>query len=173
MALAYIYNIQLLDVNKMVLDTPTKNVDDLKQSIISLITEGKLTSLQLISNTLAIDIELVVSLVKDLTSEGILNGTLSDDETRFYNSYVKVSSAPTKTSESHEIVIFEGNSIPGVIGVLAGIIMLISGSILRGMVVVGSRINFDAMGTSAAMIGLLVLIAGMLYIGKQNPIKSF
>ncbi len=169
MALAYIHIIQLLEVSKMVLEIPTQNLDDLKQSLISLITEKKLTSLQMISNILEADLELVVGLVKSLTSEGKLNGVLSEDETRFYNSYVTVSSAPIVPSESHEMVVFEGNSMPGIIGVLAGIFMLIAGSITRGLIIAGSSMNFDVMGTSTAMIGLVVLIAGMLYISKQNP----
>ena len=153
----------------MILEIPTQNLDDLKQSLISLITEKKLTSLQMISNMLEADLELVVGLVKSLTSEGKLSGTLSEDETRFYNSYGKVSSAPIVPSESHEMVVFEGNSTPGIIGVLAGIFMLIAGSIIRDLIIAGSSMNFDVMGTSTSMIGLLVLILGMIYISNQNP----
>ena len=77
----------------MVLDSPTQDIDELKKSLISLITEKKLTSLQMISKTLEVDLELVVDLVKSLTSEGTLNGSLSDDESRFFNSYAKISNA--------------------------------------------------------------------------------
>ena len=52
--------------------------------------------------------------------------------------------------------------MPGVIGVIAGIIMLIAGSIIRGLIIPGSGLNYDAMGTSSAMFGLIALIAGML-----------
>ena len=72
----------------MVLESPTKNLEALKQSLISLITENKLTSLQMISNMLDADSELVVGLVKSLVSDGTLSGTFSEDETRFYTSYV-------------------------------------------------------------------------------------
>ena len=153
----------------MVLESPNQVTQEFEASLISLITDKKLTAIQMMSEILEVTPEVVSSTIKKLLEEGLLNGTLTEDETRFFNSYTKVSRAPVIPTNEREIVVFEGNSMPGKIAVITGIFMLISGSITRGLTL-DSYLNFDAMGTAVAMVGLVVLIAGMMYIGKQNPL---
>jgi len=169
-AFSYIQNILELQVTNMVLNTPTQISLEQKQDLIELVTEKKLSSIQMISEIMDIDQEVTTTLLKHLLEEGTVNGSLSEDETRFFSSYTKVSSAPTIPSvETDGIVEFEPNSPIGKITAISGLLMLIIGSIVRTITIEGSRLNFDTAGTAVFMIGFVALIAGWIIVSKQNP----
>lgn len=170
MAFSYIQNILELQVTNMVLKTPPQISPEQKQDLIELLTEKKLSSIQMISEIMDIDQEVTTTLLKHLLEEGIVTGSLTEDETRFFSSYTKVSSAPTIPSvEADDIVEFEPNSPAGKIAALSGILMLIIGAILRTFTFSGTGMNIEAAGTAVFMVGFPVLIAGWIIISKQNP----
>ncbi|MFW9804430.1 MAG: hypothetical protein ACFFFC_17360 [Candidatus Thorarchaeota archaeon] len=130
------------------------------------LVENNVSSIDMLSSRIGLSPEATQKMLMELVEEGKLSGRLTSDGTRFYKSDVKTSDAPTVAS-APEPVIEERDTKPGIIIMLSGIIMFISGNILVNL---NAEFSFLwSIGSAIIFLGPLVLIAGMYYVSRLNP----
>lgn len=151
----------------MIVDKSLSEPVDLKSKLYQLVSEHKMSSLDMIGDMIGAEEEDVRSLLEELVSEGNLNGSFTDDGQRFFLSDVTVSSAPVADTKDTGFAIKEGDSRNGKLVLISGFVMLVAGYIVRGLISFGEMM--EAIGSAVFMVGLVVLICGWLMISKANP----
>jgi hypothetical protein len=95
-----------------------------------------------------------------------LHGRFSEDGNRFFLSEVRVSEAPI-LREHQDYVIEEVDNKLGKFVFIAGIAMMISGLVARGFISVNPAM--EHIGGAIFMVGMAVMAAGWLQVGRNTP----
>lgn len=154
----------------MVIESKSLNHENIESTLFDTVVLRKISSLEMISNLTGIDEEIVYDTIESLVEVGSLEGSFTDDKKRFFLSDVKTSDAPVLDNHDAgpEIKNLDTKSAKAV--VLLGVVMLVSGQILRGLVAVHT--GMESAGTAIFMIGLVVLFAGWLQFSRLNPVSK-
>jgi hypothetical protein len=142
----------------MVIDHKSTNSDDVKTRLYETVKVAKVSSLEMISNLTGIEEELVREAIEELVNEGSLNGSFTEDGSRFFLSDVKTSEAPVAVVHDAGLEIERADTKTAKIVGISGLAMLIAGQILRSLVAIHP--GMDNAGTSFFMIGLVMIIVG-------------
>ncbi|MGQ4911303.1 MAG: hypothetical protein ACP6KW_03960 [Candidatus Thorarchaeota archaeon] len=138
---------------------------DLRSELTSLVTTRKLSSLSMLAQLTGHDVESVRAVISELVEEGALKGHFSDDGTRFFLMEVKVSEAPVvRTNE--DFVIKEPDNRLWKLVFAVGVVMMIAGLVTRGYGYID--MFFENLGSGLLMIGLAVMAAGWLQVGRHT-----
>ena len=136
----------------------------LKDQIIKLI-ESNMSAIPLIAEQLEIDEMLVRALILEAVEEGLINGHLSPDETRFYRSDIKMPTASAVSIEEYEIPpppsILVQKAILG-----SGIGLFIAGQILIRLV--EAETTMYNISTMLVFGGLVTIILGLCSLSKAG-----
>ena len=133
------------------------------------LVERNVSSIDTLSSQIGVSLDETKRILIELVEDGKISGRLTPDGSRFYKSDAKTSDAPTIAS-APEPVIERRDTRPGILIMLSGIIMFISGNLLMNL-----NIEFSllwSIGSAVILLGPLVLIAGMFYISRLNPPQS-
>ena len=78
----------------MIIDKSSSELIDLKTRLYQIVAENKISSLDMMSDIIGTDEELVRSVLEELVDEGALEGSFTPDGQRFFLTEVTVSTAP-------------------------------------------------------------------------------
>jgi hypothetical protein len=150
----------------MITETAASQKVEVDDPIVDAIERYKMSSISMIASHLEMEDEAVLNRIKELVSDGTLAGKISEDETRFFKSDVKVSEAPIIRSNDESVEIVHPDTSVGKYMMLTGIASIVSGLILRSLT--GITLALTNMGTSLTLVGFIVLAAGWLYISRKE-----
>ena len=150
----------------MIIEHSSSNPVELKTRLCQIVLENKISSIEKLSEIAETEEEARLTL-QELVSEGFLNGTFTEDGSRFFLSDVKVSEAPTlgPVDLGPEIEVKDSRLSKTVL--ISGIGMMAVGQLLRGLAAMGEIIVNS--GSAVFMIGLAVLIGGWMMFSRINP----
>ncbi|TFG33583.1 hypothetical protein EU527_07570 [Candidatus Thorarchaeota archaeon] len=151
----------------MVVDHTSQYYSDMKVKLHEIIALGRVSSIEMISEQIGVEEEIVREYLQDLVEEGSIEGSLSSDGTRFFLADVKVSIAPVISNVDYGPEMKVADTKLAKIITLSGFIIIILGAIIRGFSSIDFR--FDNVGTALFMIGLFTLIVGWIQISRANP----
>lgn len=155
----------------MIIDTSSSELIDLKTRLYQIVAENKISSLDMMSDMVGTDEELIRASLEELVNEGILEGSFTPDGQRFFLSEVSVSTAPVAETKDDGYVIEEADTRNGRFVLISGIAMMIAGSIIRGLITITEVL--ETVGSAIFMVGLGVLIVGWLMISRAQPPSNF
>ena len=102
-----------------------------KDELVDLVLNENVSAIQILVDRLGITSDEVIDLINDLLKEGKLNGTITEDGSRFFKSDVKLSEAPTieRSEDLPDFMSF--NSKPGMVTAIIGFIIIAAGVIVN------------------------------------------
>jgi hypothetical protein len=150
----------------MITETAASKKVEVDDPIIDVIERYKISSISMMASHLEMQEEVVLNRIKELLSAGTLTGKISEDETRFFKSDVKVSDAPIIRSNAESVELVHPDTSVGKYMMLTGIASIVSGLVLRSLT--GIALALTNMGTSLTLVGFVVLAAGWLYISRKE-----
>ncbi len=151
----------------MIIEQSSSNPVELKTRLCQIVLENRISSIEKLSEITGTEVEDARVALYELVSEGSLNGSFTEDGSRFFLSDIKVSDAPIigPVDLGPEIEVQDSKLSKTV--VISGIIMMAAGYLLRGFVAMGEiMVNT---GSILFIIGLAVLIGGWMIFSKINP----
>jgi len=151
----------------MIIDKSSPEPVDLKTRLYHVVADNKISSLDMICSLIGADEVQARSLIEELVDEGTLEGSFTSDGQRFFLSDVRVSTAPVAPTKDEGYVLEKVNTKQAKLVFLAGLVLIISGFIVRGFTNVYE--TMENVGASILMIGFVVLIAGWLMISRADP----
>ncbi|MBN2230943.1 MAG: hypothetical protein JW779_15265 [Candidatus Thorarchaeota archaeon] len=151
----------------MVIDQTVSNYEDVRIKLYQSVVQGKISSLELISQMNEMDEDSVRQLLQELIDEGTIEGNITEDGKRFFLADAKVSDAPIILKHYSEPEIGKVNTKTAKILLLTGFLMMVAGSILRGLIII--HVGMENAGVALFMIGLVVLTAGWIQFSRSNP----
>jgi len=140
-------------------------LEDKKSELVKLISEQNISAIVTLSERLSINTEDVIVLINELLSMGELEGSLTDDSSRFFKSSVKVSIAPVISREDELPSFLTYNTRLGKIVTLIGFLVLAGGLIVNAFAQDIQEQNFAAI---LILLGLLVFFIGLYWITRRG-----
>jgi hypothetical protein len=150
----------------MVVDSVARGFTDAKSQLIDVVSVQKFSSLEMISRKVGRSEDDTRQAIEEMLNEGVLHGRFSEDGNRFFLSDVRVSEAPI-LREHQDYVIEEVDNRLGKFVFIAGILMMISGLVARGFISVNPAM--EHIGGAIFMVGMAVMAAGWLQVGRNTP----
>jgi hypothetical protein len=135
----------------------------LKESLVSIITETGLSSVEAMSEQLETTEDVVTELIQSLVDEGAVFGKLTEDHKRFFRSDVKKSELPA-VSANEELDIVSADRGYAVYVPVTGLLVFIAGQVLHNTIGVVNDGQFYTYTSGIVMGGLILLILGLMYI---------
>lgn len=125
------------------------------------------SAVEILVDRMEISSDEVVELIKDLIVSGELNGTLTEDEKRFFKSDVKLSDAPTIEREEPPPSFLSFNARPAIAVTILGFIVLGSGFVVNSFAIDEAEQSF---ATILIFLGLMIALSGCYCISqRQTP----
>ena len=151
----------------MIIDKSSSEPIDLKTRLYQLVAHNKMSSLDMISDMVGSDEEIVRSMLEELVEEGNLEGSFSEDGQRFFLSEVSVSAAPKAAIQDKGYEVARADTRNGKVILITGLVMMISGIIASRLTAITAVM--EQIGGAVAMVGLVVMIAGWLMVTRADP----
>ena len=140
-------------------------MSDKKDELIDLVMNQNVSGIQILADRLKISTEEVIELINELLEDGKLNGTLTEDGSRFFKSDVKLSAAPTIEREDAPPSFMDFNVKPAIATAVLGVIIIVFGLVINAITIDVVEQNFAAV---LIFVGLMVLLAGLYIISRRN-----
>ena len=118
----------------MIIDKSSSEPIDLKTRLYQIVAENKISSLDMMSDMVETDEELIRSALEELIDEGTLKGSFTTDGQRFFLSDVNVSTAPIAETKDYGYVIEVADTRNGRLVLISGLVMMIAGYVIRGFI---------------------------------------
>jgi len=134
--------------------------------LVNLIVEHNVSAIITMSEKLKIEPETVIESINELISEGKLQGTITEDEKRFFRSDAKVSDAPVIERDETMPEFLSYNTRPGYAIAIIGAIVLIGGVSVS---VIATDSNEQNLGAGLFLIGMFILFVGLYLVARRNP----
>lgn len=150
----------------MVVDNAPIGSSEVKTQLYEVVSVHKISSLEMISRKVGQSEDDTRLAIEELLSEGMLQGRFSEDGNRFFLSEVRVSEAPI-LHEHQEYVVLKVDNKVGKFVFISGIAMMIAGLIARGFMAVNP--TMEHIGGAIFMVGMAVMAAGWLQVGRNAP----
>jgi hypothetical protein len=151
----------------MIIDKSSSEPIDLKTKLYQLVAESKMSSLDMISDMVGTDEEMVRAVLEELLEDGSLNGSFTEDGHRFFLSEVSISTAPKAAMQDKGYEVARADTRNGRMVLFTGLAMMIGGYITLNLTSIHAMM--EHLGGAIVMIGLVVLIIGWLMISRADP----
>ncbi|MFW9958038.1 MAG: hypothetical protein ACFFCT_08205 [Candidatus Odinarchaeota archaeon] len=151
----------------MIIDHKSPDYHDLKLKLQEIVSIGKISSIEMICEYTGTDEDSTRELLEELVGDGIINGSFSDDGSRFFLSEVKVSDAPVLMKHDEDLDIKNVSTKAAKTVSLIGFTMIVVGWIFQGLTSIHQ--GMENAGIALFMIGLLVMTAGCIQFSRYNP----
>ena len=151
----------------MIIEKSSSELIDLKTRLYQIVAENKISSLDMMSDMVGTDEEMIRSALEELVNEGSLEGSFTPDGQRFFLSEITISTAPLAETQDSGYEIEVADTRNGKYVLISGLVMMIAGYIIRGFIAL--NLILDPIGSALVMIGLAVLLAGWLMISRAQP----
>ena len=134
-----------------------------EEELVNLVNYEGYSSILFISERLDVNQDTVLELIQKLMDSGELQGTLSEDNTRFFKSDVKISTAPALPNHEPNITVETPNIKLGLYAIVAGIVIIAIGLLLPAFILELA----DSGGNAAVVIsGFAALLGGLCYVSR-------
>ena len=140
-------------------------MSDKKDGLIDLVMNKNVSGIQILADRLKISTEEAIELINELLEDGKLNGTLTEDGSRFFKSDVKLSAAPTIEREDAPPSFMDFNTKPAIATVVVGIIIMVFGLVINAFALDVVEQNFAAV---LIFVGLMIFLAGLYIISRRK-----
>ena len=136
-----------------------------KDELVDLVLNENVSAIQILVDRLGITSDEVIDLINDLLKEGKLNGTITEDGSRFFKSDVKLSEAPTieRSEDLPDFMSF--NSKPGMVTAIIGFIIIAAGVIVNTYSSDALEQNFAAI---LILLGMLIAFTGLYCLSQRK-----
>lgn len=138
-------------------------MNEKKEMLVSLVNEHNVSAIITMSEKLKIEPEEVVELINELLSEGKLQGTITEDNMRFFKSDAKVSDAPVIEREDKLPEFLTYDTRPGFVISILGAIVLVGGALVSINI---SDAHEQDLGAVLFLIGLFIMFGGLYLVAK-------
>ncbi len=138
---------------------------DKSELLAKLILEESISAIAVLSERTGLKTDEVVEMIAELKSKGRLNGSLTEDGSRFFKSTVKVSDARVIPREEKLPEFLSYNTKPGKVTAIVGLLILVSGAVIT---VLASDIEEQNFAAVLILIGLLVFLLGLYLIARRG-----
>ncbi len=136
-----------------------------KDELVALVMNENVSAIQILEDRLSIPSEEVVELIKELLEDGKLNGTLTEDSTRFFKSDVKLSEAPAIEREEAPPEFLSFNARPAIVTAIIGFIVVAAGVIVNAFASNPLEQNFAAI---LILLGVMITIVGLYCVSQRK-----
>ena len=136
-----------------------------KDELVDLVMNENVSAIQILVDRLGITSDEAIELINELLGENRLNGTLTEDGTRFFKTDVKLSEAPTIERDNDPPDFTSFNSRPGIVITIIGFIIVASGVIANSFSTDAIEQNFAAI---LILVGIFVAFTGLYLISKRK-----
>ena len=134
-----------------------------EEELVNLVNYEGYSSVLFISERLDIDQTTVIDLLQKLMDAGELQGSISSDNTRFYKSEVRLSTAPALPNQEPIVSVEKPSLKLGIYAIILGIIIISTGFILPLFI-----LGLADSGANAAVVmsGFATLLGGLCFISR-------
>jgi hypothetical protein len=122
------------------------------------------SAVEILADRLELASDEVVQIIKELLDSGELKGALAEDESRFFKSDVKLSSAPAIGREDSPPSFLSFNSKPAISLAVVGFLVIAGGIVVF---VYGRNTLEQNVGAILFLVGLIVAFIGLYWIAKH------
>ncbi len=142
-------------------------MSEVKDQIVKIITDGDLSSIQIISDRVGRTPEETIVAIQQLIAEGKLHGKVTDDGKRFFKEEVDISQRPVIEREKDDPDFLKFNPRPGLIVAVIGFVILLSGIIGY---LSAADVDFEAQSFWAVVLffGIAINMVGCYYLGTRR-----
>lgn len=136
-----------------------------KDELVDLVMNENVSAIQILVDRLDITSDEAIELINELLGENRLNGTLTEDGTRFFKTDVKLSKAPTIERDDDPPDFTSFNSRPRIVITIIGFIIVAAGVIVNSFSTDAVEQNFAAI---LILAGIFVAFTGLYLISKRK-----
>ncbi len=136
-----------------------------KDELVSLVMNENVSAIQILVDRLGITSDEVIKLINELLNESKLDGTLTEDGTRFFKTDVKMSEAPAIERDEDPPDFMSFNAKPGIITAIVGFIVIAVGVIINSLSSDVLEQNFAAI---LILLGLFIAFSGLYFLSKRK-----
>jgi hypothetical protein len=140
-------------------------MSDKKEMLIDLVVRHNVSAIVTLSEKLEIETKAVIELINELVSENKLEGSVTEDGTRFFRSNAKVSAAPVIEREEAPPDFLSYDTRPGYYIAIVGAIILITGGVVSVNAVDTTEQDFAA---GLFIIGMCILFVGLFLVARRR-----
>lgn len=141
-------------------------MDQAKEDLVTLVNEKHISAVQIMANRLGIEEDEVRNLLTQLIEEGLLDGHITEDGSRFYRSNVEVEVTPESVEEEYVPDFMKYNTKPGKLVAYVGIMVMVFGGIIY--VLSAANLYYQNIGMVLLLFGLIALLVGGYWIGRRK-----
>jgi DNA-binding Lrp family transcriptional regulator len=138
-----------------------------KELINSVNYEGY-SSILHISERLDVNQEVVLELIQKLIDESKLQGFINNNNTRFFKSKVKISTALALPNHEPNITVEGPNQKLGIFTIILSILIISTGLILPQFILEAAENGANAV---VVISGFVTLLSGLFYISRETNVK--
>jgi hypothetical protein len=139
------------------------NNTTIEEELVNLINYEGYSSVLFISERLDVDQDTVIELLQKLVNAGELQGFMSSDNTRFYKSEVKISTAPALPNHEPIVTVEKPSVKIGLYVIILGIIIISTGFLLPMFIMEMAESSSNAV---LIMSGFATLLGGLCYVSR-------
>ena len=136
-----------------------------KDRLIHLIMNENVSAIATLVDELLMTSDEVIELIKSLLETGELNGTLTDDEQRFFRINVKISEAPSIEREDAPPSFLSFNTRPPMVLAIIGLIITIGGLVAN---IFAGNFTEQSIASILIFVGLIIMICGLFSISQRK-----
>ncbi len=140
-------------------------MDDKQSKIQDLVNKENVSSTLIIADRLGVTHEEAITLLKKSLDSGKIQGSLTEDGSRFYKSDVKLSDAPVIPTVDERPGFMKFNTRPGIISSVLGFIVIAFGVIVY---ILATDIVEQDFGVVLIFFGIVILIVGLYYLAQRK-----
>ncbi len=131
------------------------------------LVEDNVSSVQMMSERLGVEMEEVVSLLNEMIGEGSIEGQVTPDGLRFYRSKVRVSEAPRVPVKDEGPAFLKYNTRPGRIMAILGFIAVIAGLGVSFIASESQSVFMLNVSMLLLLVGTIIMILGAYQVGRR------
>ncbi|NHI90042.1 MAG: hypothetical protein EAX87_11015 [Candidatus Thorarchaeota archaeon] len=135
-----------------------------RDELLHLVMDENVSAVEILADRLELTSDEVVQIIKELLASGELKGTLAEDESRFFKSDVKLSSAPAIERDNSLPSFLSFNSKPAMTLAVVGFLVIAGGIVIY---VYGRNTLEQNVGAILFLLGLIVAFIGLYWIAKH------
>jgi hypothetical protein len=140
-------------------------LEEKKSHLIRLIQNENISAIIVMSEKLNIDPDGVIAMINELIADGDMEGSFSEDGSRFFKSSVTISKAPVIPRDEKPPEFMSYNSKPGKVIALIGFLVLAGGVVVNAS---ATDIQEQNIAAVLILIGLLVFLIGLYFIARRG-----
>ena len=140
-------------------------MEDKGELLTRLILQENISAIAILRERTGLKTDDVIDMINELMGKGKLNGTLTEDGSRFFKSTVKVSDARVIPRDEKLPEFLSYNTKPGKVTAIVGFLILASGAVVTVFASDLQEQNFAAL---LMLIGLLVFLLGLYFIARRG-----